>query len=152
LPLKASIQAIDPLQRQLQAEALCNTKIRLGQEKGKLLEQLENGNYRLPENSSKTTSTPANSLSSSPVSGRGTTSGTPSPAPTRSPAPKQTKEEAEFAQYQKDKSQIKKNENIRMKFSTGLYTDAQKNRIAQDTWDRQLRAEAYEQKHPEILK
>ena len=138
LPSKASIQASDPLMRQLQQESLHNTKITLGQEKGRLLEQLANKNYRLPTNSSKTSAPPG---SSSPV----TVARTPSPT-TGSRDPKQVA----LQQYQSDKKQIAANQRL-MDQPGGIFSAAQKSAIAQDTWNRQQKTEEYEQKHPEVL-
>lgn len=127
----------DPVKQAIMKDKLRNAKITLGQEKGQLLEKLASKDYALSANSSKT-STPAASRSPSPV----TVSRPPSPT-TRSQDAKQAEEQ----QYQTDKKQIAVNERL-MDQPGGIYSATQKSQIAQDTWDRQLRVDQYEKKHP----
>ncbi len=136
LPSKESIRASVSLQRQLQEEALHNTKLTLGQEKGRLLEQLANGDYKL--------SAPAASRSSSPV----TVSRKPSPSPSQQA--QKTSTQRDLERYQEDKRKIAVNERL-MEKPSGFYSAVDKSRIAQDTWDRQLRVDQYEKDHPEVL-
>ena len=110
-----------------------NTKITLGEEKGRLIERLANKNYRLPTNSSKTSAPPG---SSSPVTVARTSSPT-----TGSRDPKQVA----LQQYQRDIKQIKANQRI-MNQPVGIFSSDQRTQIEQDTWDRQQRVDAYEQK------
>lgn len=136
LPSKESIRASDSLQRKLQEEALHNTKITLGQEKGRLLEQLANGDYKL--------SAPAASRSSSAVA----TSRRPSPPSTQQA--QKGSAQITLQQYREDKRKIEVNERL-MNQPRGILDRLTQSKIAQDTWDRQLRVDQYEKDHPEVL-
>lgn len=134
LPSKSSIQERDPLKRELREYSLDNTKITLGQEKGRLLEQLSNGEYTLPQPPVAISKTLSSSVSSQP-----------------NKTDLQAKKDSEAKlQYQKDKRQIAVNEKI-MNQPPGVLTAFQKTAIAEDTWNRQLKVEEYEKNQHKSL-